>query len=44
MNEMKTSIIDILIKPLTIIINQMLVTGLFPDKLKMAKVITRYLY
>ena len=33
------SIINILIKPLTIIINQMLETGVFPDKLKFAKVI-----
>ena len=33
------SIINILIKPITIIINQMLETGVFPDKLKVAKVI-----
>ena len=31
------SIMNILIKTLTIIINQMLETGLFPDKLKIAK-------
>ncbi len=29
---------DALIKPLTIIINQMLNTGIFPDKLKIAKI------
>ncbi len=34
---MKT-IKDSLIKPLTIIINQMLNTGIFPDKLKIAKI------
>ena len=33
------SIVYILIKPLTIIIIQMLETGIFPDKLKFAKVI-----
>ena len=33
------SIINILNKPLTIIINQMLETGLLPDKLKIAEVI-----
>ena len=33
------SIIDILIKPSTIIPNQMLETGVFPEKLKVAKVI-----
>ena len=34
-----TSIINILLKPLTILINQMLETGVFPDKLKFAKAI-----
>ena len=38
-NIVMKSIINILIKPLTIIINQMLETGVFPDKLKAAKVI-----
>ena len=33
------SIFNILIKPITIIMNQMLETGVFPDKLKVAKVI-----
>ena len=33
------SIINILIEPLTSIINQMLKTCVFPDKLKVAKVI-----
>ncbi len=32
----------ILIKPLTIIINQMLNTGIFPDKLKIAKIVPVY--
>ena len=30
---------SVLAKPLTVIINQMLTTGIFPDKLKIAKVI-----
>ena len=38
-NIIMKSIINILIKPITIIINQMLETGVFPDKLKVAKVI-----
>ena len=38
-NIIMKSIINILIKPLTIIFNQMLETGVFPDKLKAAKVI-----
>ncbi len=38
---MKT-IKDALIKPLTIIINQMLNTGIFPDKLKIAKISTKH--
>ncbi len=33
---------DPLIKPITIIINQMLITGIFPDKLKIAKLILVY--
>ena len=37
-NIIMKSIITILIKPLTIIINQILETGLFPDKPKIAKV------
>ena len=36
------SIINILIKPSTIIINQMLETGVFQDNLKIAKVIPLY--
>ena len=31
-------------KPITLIINQMLATGIFPDKLKLAKVIKRRQY
>ena len=31
-----------LIKPLTLIINQSLITGIFPEKLKLAKVIPLY--
>ena len=38
-NIIMKSINNILIKPITIIINQMLETGVFPDKLKVAKVI-----
>ena len=38
-NIIMKTIINILIKPITIIINQMLETGVFPDKLKVAKVI-----
>ena len=38
-NIILKSIINILIKPITIIINQMLETGVFPDKLKVANVI-----
>ena len=38
-NIIMQSIINILIKPITIISNQMLETGVFPDKLKVAKVI-----
>ena len=38
-NIIMKSIINILIKPVTIIINQMLETGVFPDKLKVTKVI-----
>ena len=38
-NIIMKSIINILIKPITIIINQMLKTVVFPDKLKVAKVI-----
>ncbi len=30
---------DTIVKPITLIINQMLFTGIFPDKLKVAKVI-----
>ena len=37
-NIILKSIINILIKPITIIINQMLETGVFPDKLKVANV------
>ena len=33
---------DALVKPITIIINQMLTTGIFPEKLKIAKVIPLY--
>ncbi len=36
--EIKT-IKDAIIKPLTVIINQMLTTGIFPEKLKIAKMI-----
>ncbi len=36
------SIKTVLIKPLTVIINQMLKTGTFPDKFKIAKVINLY--
>ena len=32
----------ILVKPLTLIINQSLVTGIFPDQLKIAKVVPLY--
>ena len=38
-NIIMKSIINILIKPISIIINQMLETGVFPNKLKVAKVI-----
>ena len=38
-NIIMKSIINILIKPITIIINQMLETGVFPDKFKVAKLI-----
>ena len=38
-NIIMKSKIDILIKPLTIVINQMLETGVFPGKLKVAKII-----
>ena len=31
-----------LVKPLTIIINQIIVTGIFPDQLKISKVIPLY--
>ena len=41
-NIIMKSIINILIKPITIIINQMLETGVFPDKLKVAKVIPSF--
>ena len=33
---------NVLVKPLTIIINQMIVTGIFPDQLKISKVIALY--
>ncbi len=33
---------DALIRPITIIINQMLNTGIFPDKLKLAKIMPVY--
>ncbi len=33
---------DILAGPLQLIINQMLITGIFPDKLKLAKINTIY--
>ncbi len=33
---------DALIQPTTIIINQMLTTGIFPDKFKIAKIIPVY--
>ena len=33
---------NVLVKPLTIIINQMIVTGIFPDQLKISKVIPLY--
>ncbi len=36
------TVTDALIKPMTIIINQMLTTGIFPDKLKIAKIIPVY--
>ncbi len=36
------SIKTVLIKPLTVIINKMLKTGTFPDKLNIAKVIPLY--
>ena len=32
----------VLVKPLTIIINQMIVTGIFPDQLNISKVIPLY--
>ena len=38
-NIIMKSIINILNKPITIIINLMLETGVFPDKLKVAKII-----
>ena len=38
-NIIMKSKINILIKPLTIVINQMLETGFFPGKLKVAKII-----
>ena len=36
-------IAPVIIKPLTLLINQVLNTGLFPDKLKIAKVIPIYI-
>ena len=33
---------NVLVKPLTIIINLMIVTGIFPDQLKISKVIPSY--
>ena len=33
---------NVLVKPLTIILNQMIVTGIFPDQLKISKVIPLY--
>ena len=33
---------NVVVKPLTIIINQMIVTGIFPDQLKVSKVIPLY--
>lgn len=36
------SVKEVLIKPVTLIINQMITTGIFPDKLKIAKVIPIY--
>ncbi len=36
------TIILVLVKPITIIINQMLIKGIFPDKLKIAKIIPIY--
>ena len=41
-NIIMRSIINILIKPLTNTINQMLETGLFPDRLEIAKVIPSF--
>ncbi len=38
-SKLLKSIKGTLIKPITVIINQMLNTGIFPDKLKIAKVI-----
>ena len=37
-SKLMKTVKDVLIKPITIIINQMLNTGIFPDKLKIAKI------
>ena len=40
--KLLTFLSPVLLKPLTIVINQSLLTGIFPDKLKIAKVVPLY--
>ena len=41
-NQLLKSANNVLVKPITAIINQMVVTGIFPDNLKISKVIILY--
>ena len=41
-NQLLKSAKNVLVKPITTIINQMIVTGIFPDNLKKSKVIPLY--
>ena len=41
-NQLLKSAKNVLVKPITTIINQMIVTGIFPDNLKISKVIPSY--
>ena len=41
-NSFIKSIKFVIVQPITVLINQMLTTGIFPDKLKIAKVVPLY--